>query len=132
MKSKLFFLVGSIALIAILMLSLSPSPSLTTITIGSQTFPVEIAKTAKQHERGLSGRTSLEQNHGMLFVFDQPTVPKFWMKDMRFAIDILWLDENYKILGIERNITPDTYPKTFEPPVAVQYVLETNPGLISF
>ena len=54
------------------------------------------------------------------------------MKDMRFPIDIVWLDENKNIVGIERGVSPDSYPETYKPPIAVLYALETNPGLIPF
>lgn len=78
--------------------------------------------------RGLSGREKLPENSGMLFVFDKPDYHSFWMKDMKFAIDIIWIDENKKIVDITYNTAPETYPATFRSNVPVQYVLEVNAG----
>jgi len=50
----------------------------------------------------------------MLFVFEEPKIRSFWMKDMSFPIDIIWVDEGLEIVGIEKRISPNTYPKTFE------------------
>lgn len=103
-----------------------------TISVGNKSVRVTIADSPQEIVRGLSGIQSLGADEGMLFVFPEPTTPAFWMKDMRFAIDIIWLDENKNIIDIERNVSPDTYPKKFEPSRPVRYVLETNPGLVSF
>ena len=79
-------------------------------------------------EKGLSGRESLEENQAMLFTFDYADKYQFWMKDMKFPIDIIWLDENSRIVHIEENVSPDTYPKTSFPPQESLYVLEANAG----
>ena len=64
----------------------------------------------------------------MLFVYDEPDIPSFWMKDMKFSIDIIWIDENNKVVGIEKNINPETYPQTFAPSRQILNVLEVNAG----
>jgi uncharacterized membrane protein (UPF0127 family) len=89
----------------------------------------EIADTPEAQAQGLSGRTSL--NGGMLFVFDRPDKYGIWMKDMNFPIDIIWLDENKKIVTIQENATPESYPsKTFFPSSSSLYVLELNSGTV--
>lgn len=87
---------------------------------------LEIAETPEKRALGLSGREALARGSGMLFVFPESGLHGFWMKGMKFPIDIVWLSENYEILGIERNISPETYPKVFYPPSPAKYVLELN------
>lgn len=89
----------------------------------------QIAATIEEQTRGLSGRTNLEG--GMLFVFERQESYGIWMKDMKFAIDIIWLDENREIVTIQENATPESYPKTFFPSRPSLYVLEVNSGTVS-
>lgn len=89
-----------------------------------------IADTEEKREKGLGNRDSLPKNKGMLFVFDKIDIYGFWMKNMRFAIDIVWLDENKKIVHIEKNVLPDTFPNTFIPTQKSLYVIETNAGFV--
>jgi uncharacterized membrane protein (UPF0127 family) len=65
----------------------------------------------------------------MLFVFPKADTYGFWMKDMQVPIDIIWLSDQGRILGIEDSIAPSTYPTTFYPPSPVRYVLEVRAGL---
>ena len=70
-----------------------PNPPLpqNTVRIGNATFTVELAITTSTQARGLSGRQSLADGAGMLFPFTRPGVQSFWMKDMNFPIDIIWI-----------------------------------------
>ena len=102
-----------------------PAP---TIQIGDAILQVEIADTDAKREKGLSQRASLEENKGMLFVFEQPGRYIFWMKDMNFAVDIIWIDKDKKVLEIMDSIAPDTFPKTFYAKELVQYVVEMRAG----
>lgn len=104
---------------------------LQTITVGGQEFKVEIADTEAKREQGLSGRASLPPGEGMLFEFAADTKPAFWMKEMNFPLDIAWLDPDFKIIGVERNVAPATYPQTFSPPRPIRYVLEVNANAMS-
>jgi uncharacterized membrane protein (UPF0127 family) len=89
----------------------------------------EIADSNRERIKGLSDRVSLPENTGLLFVFENPAEQCIWMKDMRFPIDIIWLDENKTIRKIEQNVSPDTFPATFcfE---NTNYVLELNAGKV--
>lgn len=87
---------------------------------------LEIARTPEEQARGLSGRGSLEANAGMLFVYGTPAVPGFWMKEMNFPIDIIWIDENKKIVDMSENPAPETFPQVFYSRSPVLYVLEVN------
>jgi len=102
------------------------------VIIGEKTFFVEVARTKMELERGLSLHIPLLDNQGMLFVFPKEDIHRFWMKDMTFSIDIVWIDSKLKIVGIEKNISPDTYPKTFSPETKSRYVLEIPAGQADF
>lgn len=96
------------------------------LTIDRNTFWTLIADTPEEQRRGLSGRPSLEQNQGMLFLFDRSLIRNFWMKDMLFPIDIIWIDENMRITGYKENALPESFPETFSSEVPVKYVFEVN------
>lgn len=87
-----------------------------------------IADTPTERTLGLSGRHQLGEFEGLLFVFDNDDQPAFWMKDMNFPIDIVWLDRDLRVVAVTRHVTPDSFPQTFSPPVPVRYVLELNAG----
>ena len=89
----------------------------------------ELARTDSERSHGLSDRNSLSEFAGLLFVFPEPSKPSFWMKDTNFPLDIIWIDKRLKIVGIEKNVAPDSYPDTFSPPSPIRYVLEVNGGL---
>ena len=67
----------------------------------------EVADTVAKRERGLSGWTNLAPNAGMWFVFEQPGEYPFWMPDMNFAIDIIWVGSNFNIVEIANNVSPE-------------------------
>ncbi len=91
---------------------------------------VLIADTPEKWELGLSGREVLSSKKGMLFVFDSPQRHGIWMKDMLFPIDIIWLDENMRVIQTMTDIEPDTYPQVFEPETQDLYVLEMRAGFV--
>ncbi|HFC10970.1 MAG TPA: DUF192 domain-containing protein [Candidatus Kaiserbacteria bacterium] len=101
-------------------------PATTYVVAGSMRF--EIATTTSAQERGLGGRINIPNNYGMLFVFKTPKKYGFWMKDMKVPIDIIWLSDKGVILGVEKSVSPKTYPHVFYPPKSVRYVLETRSG----
>lgn len=74
-----------------------------TATIGEQKISLKIAATEKERQIGLSETKSLGANEGMLFLFDTPAIYSFWMKDMDFPIDIIFLNEN-KVVTIHKNV----------------------------
>ncbi len=87
------------------------------------------ADTNDSRSKGLSGITDLLPDHGMLFVFDEAEEACMWMKDMKFSLDIVWLDLNQKIVKIEENISPETYPKSYCSDEPAKYVIELNAGV---
>jgi uncharacterized membrane protein (UPF0127 family) len=85
---------------------------------------VRVADTEKTRELGLSNFKSLPSDQGMLFVFPHPDTYGFWMKDMNFPIDIVWIDQNGIIIDRVINADPSSYPRTFIPKATALYVLE--------
>jgi uncharacterized membrane protein (UPF0127 family) len=69
-----------------------------------------------------------EDDPGLLFVFDEPGLHGIWMKDMRFPIDILWLDDAFQVVDVRKNVAPDSYPTVFKPTKPARYVLEVTAG----
>ena len=124
---KLIIFVTIIAAVIALIITMSVQKT-AVIKIGGFNMKVELANTPQQHQKGLSSRTSLDYDKGMLFVFENPIIPSFWMKDMNFSIDIIWIDEDFAIIDIEHSISPESFPETFSPPQSVSYVLEVNAG----
>ncbi len=92
---------------------------------------VEVAKTPKQIEKGLSHRSQLPPQSGMLFVFDHPYQAKFWMKNMRFPLDIIWIYQQH-IVGFSLNLPPEgDHPKhIYLAPQPVDMVLEVPAGYV--
>ncbi len=89
---------------------------------------VRVVDTEKTRELGLSYFKSLPSNQGMLFVFPQADTYGFWMKDMKFPLDIIWINDSFIIVDRVINAHPSSYPKTFIPKAAARYVLEIPSG----
>lgn len=93
---------------------------------------VEIADTPALRAQGLSGRKGLAEGRGMLFVFQYPGRYGFWMKDMLFPIDIVWISGDGTVVHVEREVIPETYsksvPQTFINTPDAKYVLELAVG----
>jgi len=93
---------------------------------------VIVADTSFERQLGLGNRDMLAVGQGMLFVFDENKKWRIWMKDMHFGLDIIWLDENGRIVDIRDHVYPESYEKTipdvFEPKEKARYVLEVLVG----
>ena len=101
------------------------------IKINENNFSILIADTPTKHALGLSGRKELSSGHGMLFIFETSGNHTFWMKDMNFAIDILWINEYNEIIHILEHIASETYPTVFTSPEEALYVLEFPAGTVA-
>ena len=99
------------------------------VRIGETVFFVEVADTPASRTQGLSGREALSEKEGLLFVFEEPGLYAFWMKDMLFDIDIAWIAKDGRIVYIKDRATPETFPETFKPSEKALYVLEVNAGM---
>ena len=102
--------------------------------IGSATYAVDLAVTPEERRQGLSGRETMPPNAGMLFVFEEEQPLHFWMKDMRFPLDIIWIDAQCRLIDVAAHVpTPppganDADIPRAQSPAPAQYVLELNAG----
>ncbi len=96
------------------------------IRIGTVPLRVEVADTPEERARGLGGRESLGATNGLLFVFDESGYHAIWMRDVSFPIDVLWVGEDFTVVDILPNLSPETFPRAFEPRAPARFVIETN------
>lgn len=113
----------------------APKGKLTPLKVGSAEFEVELATSTLDRMRGLSGRPSLPEGEGMLFVFGTLGNYGFWMKDMNFPLDFVWIRESV-VVGTTGNVPPEPGKpvwqlKAYYPPEYVDKVLELNAGDVS-
>src|SRR3989344_4851805 len=125
--SSFIFLVLFFGLIFIYGKPHSPS-DIKYVKIAGQSVKVDLALTPLEQEQGLSGRTELGPNEGMLFVFDTPGKYSFWMKDMLFPIDMIWLAPDSRVVYVKKDARPESYPESFTPNEEAKYVLEVSSG----
>lgn len=128
-SNKIFLTVG--LLLSLPFLLLQPivfNKDSINVNIGNGSYKLEVAENNNDKTRGLSGRASMPDDQGMIFIYDEPDQRCMWMKDMNFPIDIIWLDENKNVIHIEKNVTPDTYPSSFCGTREAKYVIELNEG----
>lgn len=102
------------------------------LQVGNLTIEAEVSDTGALRERGLGFRDGLEPGHGMLFVYEEPGLRSFWMKGMRFCLDIIWI-EGDQIVGAAESVCPvegasDADLPRYRSPEPVRYVLELPAG----
>ena len=101
-----------------------------TVIINDTAIHVTIADTSPKRQQGLSGVQELPEDSGLLLVFDTSDTNGIWMKDMLFSLDIIWFDEDKRIVHIEQSVAPETYDHIFRPESAARYVLEVHAGFV--
>ncbi len=94
-----------------------------------ETFLVEVVKDREGLKKGLSEREFMPEDHGMLFVIDSSQEHAFWMKGMRFPLDIIFLGENMHIIEILEDLQPCGNCPVYFPKGRPSYALEINAGL---
>lgn len=100
------------------------------VSIGETIIAVDVVRDTASIRTGLSGRESLPLKNGMLFIFPRPKQYRFWMKDMLFPIDIIWIRGNF-VVGITEyveNIFDRLHPRFYKAPEKTDCVLEVNAG----
>jgi len=104
-----------------------------TLDLNGTKLKVEIADTSSKRNKGLSDRSSLKENEGMLFVYNRPDKVAFWMKGMKFPLDFIWIKVD-KIVDILPNVPPPAQgQKDQDLPIysskeLIDKVLEVNAG----
>ncbi|MFA5870883.1 MAG: DUF192 domain-containing protein [Candidatus Paceibacterota bacterium] len=104
------------------------------IRINNQIIIAEVVKTDTARARGLSGRESIGINEGMLFEYKENEQAVFWMKDMKFPIDIVWIRAG-EVLGFEQNVDPqigksENELARYNSPEPIDQVLELQAGRV--
>ena len=102
------------------------------VYIGNGKISVEAAVSRQKQYQGLSGRASLPENSGMLFIFNQPERYYFTMRGMEFPLDFVWIRGN-RVVDLTPNVAPpagDKQPVVISPDQAADLVLEVNAGTI--
>ena len=101
------------------------------VRVGRAEFNVDVANSSVSRARGLSGREPLREDEGMLFIFERPDTYSFWMKGMKFPLDIIWISDG-RVVEISENLPPAIFPnlKTYSPTQPVNMVLEVNAGTV--
>ncbi len=127
-RASVFVIAFGIALAALFIGSRGNKPTLpcssASLIIGGEHITLTLAQTPAEQERGLSGHAPLGVDEGMLFLFDDAHVKKFWMKEMLFPIDMIWISPEWKVNGWAARALPESYPAIFTSPDNTQYVLE--------
>ncbi len=107
-------------------LAVRPTTHSRNVKLGSTTYKLEVASSEAAKEKGLGARSGMPSDHGMEFPYASPGQQCYWMKDMHFSLDIIWLDSARKVVKIQPNLAPSTYPKSYC--ANAQYVVELNAG----
>ena len=95
--------------------------------IGNKIYTLFIADTEEKRNKGLSGIPSLKSNEGMLFIFEKPDFYHFWMKDMQFPLDFIFINEN-QIVDFIENLSPRSYPNSFTSKERANKIIELKSG----
>ena len=104
------------------------------VIAGDAIFVVDVAETVEERAQGLSGRPSLGEGTGMLFIFEEESIHSFWMKEMQFPLDFLWIDGGCTVADITVDVpqpaegTELSKLPTYRPDVPAKFVLEINAG----
>jgi hypothetical protein len=121
----------TVALLAMPALGASPAPALVPLKLPSgKVLQAELMESDEDRASGLMFRPSLPEDRGLLFVFDGSDFHGFWMKNCRFPIDIVWLDETKRVVHLAESVPPcnaDPCP-VYHPMRKASYVVELNAG----
>lgn len=141
MSSKKNFLIGGftllfIILITVLSISFKPADpfaglehaSKVQVQIAGKAIDAWYSNTEPLRAHGLSDLPRLPENGGMFFAFEKNDLHGFWMRNMLFPIDIIWIGEDFKVVHIEKNVSPSSYPTIFFPKKLARSVLEVSAG----
>jgi uncharacterized membrane protein (UPF0127 family) len=133
LKENIRLLLGAIVVIflALLIISYVLSKQTTKVTVGTTTFNAKIADSEKEREIGLSKTNKLTDKDSMLFLFENSSKYSFWMKDMKFPIDIIFIRDG-KVVDVVKNAKPvnaNSPLDIYQPEEEADKVLEINAGL---
>lgn len=124
------FIVTLVTVVGAYIIVQKMNDQLTVVRLNNHSFNATILRSDEERQRGLSNTKSLPPDRAMLFVFPYDTRPGIWMKDMKYPIDILWVNKNYQVVYLVKNAQPDSYPQVFQPNSNARYVIEVPSGTI--
>ncbi|QQR83350.1 DUF192 domain-containing protein [Candidatus Peregrinibacteria bacterium] len=129
--------IGLIAGVLLGLAACQPSDPKIQLTIQTEQASIsvnaEVALTAEEKRIGLMNRTHLEEGMGMLFIYSDPFVARFWMKDTLIPLDMIFIDSQYTIKRIEHAAPPcppETQCPIYSSETPVQYILEVPGGFV--
>ena len=135
---KLFYLILVLLVLTLMLAAISHfsnrDKNITQVVLKGRTFQIEIADEPTKWQQGLSFKTHLADDEGMLFIYPEKNQPEFWMKDMNFAIDLLWID-NQTIVGWEKDMQVSDSDQSaglikYQAPQSIDKALEIPAGSI--
>ncbi|MCB9358721.1 DUF192 domain-containing protein [Candidatus Woesearchaeota archaeon] len=130
MRYATFFGLAGLLVFSLLLIACSQSPQ---ACVNDKCFDVDIADEPEEHTKGLQGRDELGYNSGMLFIYNETRLRGYWMKDTKIPLDIIWIDENMKIVYHYENAEPclKSGCVAYYPPNSAnsRYALEINGGM---
>ena len=119
-----------LTILIFLFLNSTRSKKFVKIKIKGTVLKVEVADTSLKRMKGLMFRKSLPRNSGMLFVFNSKNYHTIWTVNMRFPIDIIWLDEKMRVVDMVEDAQPCRISyKVYKPRKKAKYILEVNSGV---
>lgn len=133
MKRRIALILGTVLVIVAIFVTKGNKKDVQTLSIGSHTFAVAIADTEKKREQGLSNNTTLGDNEGMYFLFSTPSMYTFWMKDMQYDLDFIYIKDNKVVYTLSDIPSPDhnnNKVAIVNSPVAFDGVVEVRAGFI--
>ncbi|MEM5804806.1 MAG: DUF192 domain-containing protein [Candidatus Aenigmatarchaeota archaeon] len=115
---------------AFLMILNKPSETISVAIGGKASIAAEVAYTSEERERGLMHRSGLPEGSGMIFIFDKEGSYNFWMKNMRFPIDIIWVNQHCSVVFLTNGAPPCAAEpcKLYSADEPVKYVIEVPAG----
>lgn len=133
MKRRIALILGTVLVIVAIFVTKGNKKDVQTLSIGSHTFAVTIADTERERAQGLSNNTTLGDNEGMYFLFSTPDTYTFWMKDMQYDLDFIYVKNNrvvYTISNIPSPAHNNNKIAIVDSPVAFDGVVEVRSGFI--
>jgi len=136
MKRKQVLLIVGIVLFLVLIMNFPKEDSAditNSVCVGETCFEVEIVDSLETRTQGLMFREQMDKDRGMWFVFEESKIYPFWMKNTLIPLDMIWVDEDLKVVAIIESAVPcEANPcRHYNPETEALYVLEINGGLAS-
>lgn len=131
MKNKFILIIAGLFLL-FLLLYINLNQNNDRICFSEDCFQVEIVSNQEDREKGLMFREFLEEDSGMLFIFQKESIHSFWMKNTLIPLDIIWISKNLEVVHIEKNVQPcqEDPCESYANKENALYVLELNSGTI--